>query len=149
MVIETKWFVGFDDDLSDALKIREEAFGERLAPQKSDEDSFVLVAYENGEPVATGRLYIKDGVCELGAIAVVKERRREGLGDFIVRVLTRRAFDAGFLTQSARPCAKTLKLYQNIGFKIVERYDDGGALMTREGDVGALDGCGSVKGVNI
>jgi ribosomal protein S18 acetylase RimI-like enzyme len=131
-MIETKWLVGFSDDLSDAYELRKTALG--FGPDKDDEDSFVLVAYEEGKPIATGRLYINDDICELGVLAVAKEKRGEGVGDFVARILIRRAFDRGFKTQRVRSCENAVKFYEKLGFKTIAE-DDGYTIMEREGDI--------------
>lgn len=97
--MEVKFFKGLTDD---SKKIREEVFVvEQGFKEEFDElDNYVdtMVIYEDNRPVATGRLYEIDSVnkvFKLGRIAVVKDKRKNGLGRMILAELERKAKELG------------------------------------------------------
>ena len=71
-MVYTRWFRG-NDDLQDAFAIRTKVFiqeqgvPEELEMDGSDKDAVLAVAYEDGVPVATGRIWIHEGQSIWGA----------------------------------------------------------------------------------
>lgn len=120
-MIKTRWLTQ-GNDLSDAYQIREEVFvKEQNVPMELEKDELDpiaqhIVVYENNIPLATGRLVIQDGQYLLGRIAVLKEHRGKGLGDLVVRMLVRRAFDLGAKEVHLHAQTKVQKFYEKLGF---------------------------------
>ena len=123
------------DDLSDAYKIRKEVFIKELgrAEEKVFDDldkvSVHGVVYnEKQNPVASGRIFFDGEEYRLGKIAVLKEERKNGYGDFLVRMLIDKGFEAGADIINVRTQAPTVDFYKKIGFisngEIFQDIDD-------------------------
>lgn len=144
-MIHTKWFDG-NGDLTDAHYIRTVVFvdeqGISLEEEFDGTDACAihLVAYEDGAPVATGRILKADGQLIIGRIATVKEHRKKGYGDLIVRMLIRKAFSMGEQTQHIHAQKAAQGFYEKLGFVAYgDVYDEAGIehiSMVHEGDVG-------------
>ncbi|MBZ4646053.1 MAG: family acetyltransferase YjcF [Clostridia bacterium] len=120
-MITTKWLTK-GEDLSHAYKIREEVFikeqnvPEELEKDELDKTAHHVVVYENNIPVATGRLVVTGGQYLLGRIAVLSEYRGKHLGDLVVRMLVRKAFDLGAQEVHLHAQTKVQKFYEKLGF---------------------------------
>lgn len=96
-MITNKWING-RDDISDALKIRSDVFEKELEmtdepeEDENDELSLHLVLYDDGDPVATGRIYHDGKTFRIGRCAVLKEKRGAGFGDMLIKLLLLKAF---------------------------------------------------------
>ncbi|MBQ9768164.1 MAG: GNAT family N-acetyltransferase [Lachnospiraceae bacterium] len=122
-----RYYLGLDH-MEEIQPIRREVFGAELGfPENinfddTDEIAIHAVAYKDINrtiPVATGRLH-KTGDGEdykIGRIAVKKEERGQGFGDFIVRMLVDKGLMMGAdrVIVGAQPHA--IKFYEKIGFK--------------------------------
>jgi predicted GNAT family N-acyltransferase len=153
-MIAGKWID--DGNWTDSHEIRRKVFiNEQNVPPEleidgTDEFAKGLVVYDNGIPAATGRLIMLEGPegCSLqsqknmtvGRVAVLKEYRGQGLGDLVVRMLIRRAFEEGHTTQVAHVQTHARGFYAKLGFyEVGEEYLDAGIphiTMVHEGDVG-------------
>ncbi len=107
-----------------AKTIREEIFmkeqGFQIEFDEIDPIAWHLLVYLDGSPVATGRLYEKEGrpgTYLLGRIAVMKPWRGRHLGEFVVRRLEEFAQMKGakFLELSAQMQAK--EFYEKLGYQ--------------------------------
>lgn len=96
-MITNKW-IGGSDDISEPLALREEIFVDELGmdeePERDENDplSMHLVLYDDGAPVATGRLYHDGKTFRIGRCCVKKEARGQGFGDMLVKLLLMKAF---------------------------------------------------------
>jgi len=122
-----RYYLGLDH-MEEIEPIRREVFGAELGFPKNinfdeiDEIAIHAVVYKDINrtiPVATGRLY-KTGEGQdykIGRIAVKKEERGQGFGDFIVRMLVDKGLMMGAdrVIVGAQPHA--IKFYEKIGFK--------------------------------
>ncbi len=139
-----RWIEG-GGDISDALKLRREVFiieqhtPEDVEMDGRDGEALHLVVYDGGVPVASGRILVEDGRCMLGRICVVKSRRGENLGDFTVRAMIRRAFDAGCTEQFIHAQTYARPFYELLGFEAFgdefEEADIPHIAMKRAGDI--------------
>lgn len=99
-MFKANWVSGAGD-ITIAEAIREEVFcdeqGYSCEAEYDDMDKIAqhLIVIEDGEPVATGRLFEKDGVYMLGRIAVRKRFRNQGFGDMVVRLMLDKALGMG------------------------------------------------------
>lgn len=122
-----RYYLGLEH-MEEIEPIRREVFGSELGfPENinfddTDETAVHAVAYKDINrtiPVATGRLYkIGDGEdYKIGRIAVKKEERGQGFGDFIVRMLVDKGLMMGAdrVIVGAQPHA--IKFYEKIGFQ--------------------------------
>lgn len=150
MYIQGKYLLAGLHDISECLAIRKEVFGgEQNFPSAAAEDAddksavFVL-AYQteiehnstyNVEneikktermiPVGTGRLLFLGDIYKIGRIAVKKEFRGQGYGDFIVRMLVDKAFLMGAKEVFVGAQEHAIPFYEKIGFiKQEESYEE-------------------------
>jgi len=143
-MISTKWFTGAAD-LGDASAVRRVVFideqnvSEEEEWDGTDAAAIHLVAYEGGKPVATGRILIDGDEFLLGRIAVLKEYRKQGFGDFIMRLLIRRAFELGGTRQVIHAQLQAKGFYEKLGFvPFGEEFMEANiphTMMAREGDI--------------
>lgn len=120
-MFSTKWFDGCED-FEDVRKVRipvfcdEQGVPEELVFDLEDKNAMVVVVYDNGSPVATGRV-IKDGdKMLLGRIAVLKQFRGMKYGDLVVRMLIRKCYDSGFKKQYVHAQLQARGFYERLGF---------------------------------
>ena len=144
-MIKTKWLIP-GHSLEDAYRIRTEVFvKEQNVPVDLEMDALDasaqhLVVYDHDSAVATGRLVITNGQYLLGRIAVLKEHRGKHLGDLVVRMLVRRAFEMGAQEVHLHAQTWVQKFYEKLGFTTYgEIYDEAGIdhiNMVKKEDVG-------------
>ncbi|HOV70150.1 MAG TPA: GNAT family N-acetyltransferase [Clostridia bacterium] len=123
-MIQTKWLVG-KPGLEAAREIREKVFvREQFTPRGEEFDNIDdycdhLIVYDNGIPVGTGRLYVRNGEYIPSRIAVIKEARGKGIGDLIMKLLLHRGISKGAKSFriSAQRYAKGF--YERYGFRQV------------------------------
>jgi predicted GNAT family N-acyltransferase len=133
-------------DLSDAHLIRREVFiNEQRVPESielddTDGDAVHLVLYDNGTPAATGRMRVTDEGLVIGRVAVLKAYRGQGFGDLVMRMLIRRAVEAGFGAQTVHAQITARGFYEKLGFEAYgEEFIEAGIAhisMRHDGDVG-------------
>ena len=143
-MISTKWFTGAAD-LGDASAIRRVVFideqnvSEEEEWDGTDAGAIHLVVYDNAVPVATGRILIEGEDFHLGRIAVLKEYRKQGLGDFLMRLLIRRAFELGGTRQVIHAQLQAKGFYEKLGFAAYgDEFIEANiphTMMAREGDI--------------
>ena len=144
-MITTEWHTG-DKDLHEIHAIRRAVFMEEQGVSEEDEmdgtdaGAIHLLVCDGGVPVATGRLLIDGDIYTLGRIAVIKERRGKGYGDFTVRLLIRRAYELGGNEQRLHSQSHAVGFYEKLGFVAeTDEYMEAGIPhvgMVRCGDIG-------------
>ena len=123
-MITAEWFAG-DGDLTDIHAIRRAVFiGEQGVSEAeemdgTDMEAMHLLVKDNGAPVATGRIIIIDEKFYIGRVAVMKNHRGKKYGDFIMRLLIRKAFDMGGIEQHLHAQTQARGFYEKLGFKTV------------------------------
>ena len=130
-------------DLSEVHAIRHKVFcEEQSVPEKIEKDGLDasavhVLSYVNGTPAATGRLLVPEFI--IGRIAVLPQFRGIGLGDLVVRLLIRAAFDMGGEQQVVHSQVQVQGFYEKLGFvPRGEVYEEAGIphiTMIREGDI--------------
>lgn len=135
MYIQGKYLLAGLHDISECIAIRKEVFGgEQNFPSAAAEDAedrsavFVL-AYQTGKDnmvsVGTGRLVFLGDIYKIGRIAVKREFRGQGYGDFIVRMLVDKAFLMGAKEVFVGAQEHAIPFYEKIGFiKQEESYEE-------------------------
>ena len=110
-MITNKWFKG-EENITEIIKLRRKIFGVE-GKDEYDKFSFNLGIYENGEKlVGIGRLAVKEDKFFIDYIGVDERYRRKYYGDFILRVLIKKAFDLGLnkiYIESSREFGEYLK----------------------------------------
>ncbi|MCR5824540.1 MAG: GNAT family N-acetyltransferase [Lachnospiraceae bacterium] len=139
MYITGKYILGGLGDLSEVFTIREKVFCEEQGlplekeQDEDDKEAIFALAFEEGEdfkkPVATGRLLFLGEKFKLGKIATLKEYRKMGYGDFVVRMLIDKAFTMGAKEIFVDAQIPAVDFYKTIGFRCVgEPFDDEGIM---------------------
>lgn len=125
-------YLSIQDDLSEVYRVRQEVFEvEQKMPQERDDldaISMHVILYDDDVTVGTGRIAFDGETFEISKVAVLADRRRQGYGDFIVRMLLDRAFQAGGTEIFLDAVAEAVPFFQSIGFKANgEEYEKDGA----------------------
>ena len=99
-----------------------------------------LIMYDGEKAVATGQLCFDGEYFMIGRVAVVSANRGNGLGDFVMRCLIRRAFDMGGEDVYINASEEVRGFFEKLGFKPVskplEKSFATRVLMKRSGDIG-------------
>ena len=137
-MVEGQWFAP-GAEIERALEIRRAVFG-RGADELDALSWNVLVRYE-GEDAATGRLWWQEGAFWLGDIAVLPEKRRQGLGDLTLRLLLFKAEShAARLLRLVSP-SEIAPFFARLGFRTEETREGGVVAMSLRGEDLCLDSC--------
>ena len=145
-MIASEWLLGINEsDLSEIRKIRHTVFcKEQQVPESVEIDGFDQSAIHvltsmNNIPAATGRLLVTTDEFIIGRVAVLPEFRKKRLGDLVVRLLIRTAFDMGGKRQIVHAQLSAQDFYKKLGFTAIgEAYEEAGIphiTMVHEGDV--------------
>lgn len=128
-------YLFYNDDLSDAFKIREQVFqieqnvDKEIEFDQLDDEAIHVVVYEKDSPVATGRLLFDGKEFHIGRIAVLKEKRGKKYGDFTVRMLIDKAFLMGAEEVTLGAQLQVIDFYKKIGFiPYGEEYEEAGIM---------------------
>jgi len=134
-MITTKWVLG-NRNLTDIHNMRRIVFmEEQNVPEEEemivweDEASTHLIIYENGSPVATGRIMVHEDKFSMGRIAVYKEHRGKGYGKLVTEELINKAFLMGAAKIEIHAQTHALGFYQSFGFEVCsEEYEEAGIM---------------------
>ena len=114
--------VTYDKLHTDAIMIRkvvfedEQGFEEEFDEIDENDIAKHMVFYKGGEPIGTCRYYMQDGEYRIGRIAVIKEYRGKGLGEFIVRVAEDKVFEIGGRESVLSAQVRAKGFYEKIGY---------------------------------
>lgn len=121
-----RYYLGLER-MEEIAPIRRKVFGteqgisEDIIFDETDETAIHALAYKDINrtiPVASGRLYkTEKGDYKIGRIAVVKEERGQGFGDFIVRMLVDKALMMGADRVIVGSQPHAVRFYEKIGFR--------------------------------
>ncbi|MTI20010.1 GNAT family N-acetyltransferase [Fulvivirga sp. RKSG066] len=117
-----------NEDYNDALEIRDMVFRvEQNIPRELDDDGFDelsihAIAYEDETPVATGRLFVKEGRGTLARIAVLKDQRGKGYASIIVNALEEEAVKQEVYYLELHPHTYLFDFYSRLGYRKDESY---------------------------
>ena len=120
-MLTLKWFFG-DKGLEDAYAVRQAVFVHEQNIDETEEydgtDSACvhLVAYEDGAPIATGRIMILADEYVIGRVAVLKAHRGKGLGAGIMQALIEACCAMGGDRQTLHSQAHARGFYEKLGF---------------------------------
>ncbi|MCL1989232.1 MAG: GNAT family N-acetyltransferase [Firmicutes bacterium] len=147
-MITSEIILGVDEtaieSLNKAKKIRYAVFCEEQQISQAIEDDGLdtaavhVITSMNGEPVATGRLLVGEDFT-ISRVAVLPQHRKLGLGDLVVRILIRVAFDMGATEQIVHSQLSAKQFYEKLNFTAIgEPYTEAGIshiTMVHKGDV--------------
>ncbi|MEF9989043.1 MAG: GNAT family N-acetyltransferase [Christensenellaceae bacterium] len=131
-MITNEWICGNCDisvpiGLRKAVFVCEQGFEDCEEIDEFDAQAMHVVVYDEGVPIGTGRVYHDGKTFRIGRICVLKEKRKQGVGDLIMRVLLIKAFE--FQPSEVRLDAqkRVMAFYENFGFAVCgEELLDGG-----------------------
>jgi predicted GNAT family N-acyltransferase len=93
--------------------VEEQGVPREIELDEHDAASIHVVAFEDGKPVATGRL-LPDG--HIGRMAVLKDWRRRGIGALMLKALAERAKERGDTEIVLSAQVKAVPFYRAHGF---------------------------------
>lgn len=154
-MLTNKW-IGGNGDLTDAFALRRVVFVEEQNVDEAHEfdeldgQSMHVVLYDDGKPIATGRVWHDGKTWRIGRCCVIKEERGGGIGDLLIKLLILKAFE--FNPTEVRIHAQVYAegFYKRYGFeRVSEEYEEEGIphvtmRMTKETMVFPTD-CGNDK----
>jgi len=137
-MITSRWFKG-KKELIEVIKLRKEIFGEGSGEDIYDEFSFNIGIYEdNNNIVGIGRLLSKEGNFFIDNLGVKKEFQRKYYGDFMLRILIRKAYEIGIDKIYVQCNEDVVDFFKKLDFK-EENSNKDTYLLSRGGDV--TSGC--------
>jgi|SRR6056297_2294886 len=136
-MITSRWFKG-NEELAEIIELRKEIFGEDSILDFYDEFSFNLGIYEDEKLAGIGRLLSKKGKFFIDNFGVKKIFRNKYYGDFMIRILIRKAYDMGIEKIYIECKEDTAGFYEKLGFK-EEKKEGNKRILFREGDI--TSGC--------
>ncbi|SFA84224.1 Predicted N-acyltransferase, GNAT family [Acetitomaculum ruminis DSM 5522] len=124
-------YLSVEDDMSQVKNIREKVFNEELkVPKEANTDGLdkmamsVILDHE-GKKVATGRMRFDGEEFIMDQVAVLKEERGQGYGDFVVRMLLDKVFMSNGTDINTDVVKGTEGFFETIGFWVTgEEFKD-------------------------
>lgn len=127
-MVEIKWY-HHTNDLNDAHRLRQTVFideqgiSEAYEWDQNDFEAYHVVVYEEGKPVATGRLVVDGTYYLIGRIAALKECRGKKFGDLVVSKLLEKCISLGAQEVHVSAQVRAIPFYEKMGFhKIGKEY---------------------------
>ncbi|WP_373898066.1 GNAT family N-acetyltransferase [Haloimpatiens sp. FM7315] len=122
MIFKNKWSQGMDD-FKDALFVRTEVFvKEQNVPLDMELDeydnlAYHLVIYDNDKPIGVGRFVKIEDYYLIGRVAILKEYRGKGYGEFIMKSIIKKVKELGGKKIKLHAQVHAEKFYEKLGFK--------------------------------
>ncbi len=137
-MITSRWFKG-KEELGEVIELRKEIFGENSGEDFYDEFSFNIGIFEdNDNIVGIGRLLSKEGKFFIDNFGVKKEFQRKYYGDFMLRILIRKAYEIGIKKIYVQCGEDVVDFFKKLDFE--EENSNGNTyILSRGGDV--TSGC--------
>ncbi|HEY3842458.1 MAG TPA: GNAT family N-acetyltransferase [Acidimicrobiales bacterium] len=95
---------------------------DRPGPLLADEDTIVVVAYRDEQPVAAALTYLSDGVAGLQWVGTVAAVRQMGLGRTVTEWATNVAFDRGATCCTLQASPMGEPIYARLGYETLYHY---------------------------
>jgi len=145
-MVSSEWILGINEtDLKEVHAIRhavfcqEQQIAESIEQDGLDTSGIHVLVSIDGTPAATGRLLVNAEDFTIGRVAVLPQFRGMRLGDFVMRLLIRTAFDMGGERQVVHSQLLVAEFYEKLGFvRVGEVYEEAGIAhitMERFGDI--------------
>lgn len=133
-LIEGKYLYGCSSDLSKIYEIRRKVFvdeyffTENAIIDGLDSLSIHALISVSGKILGCGRITFDGYLYTISQIAILKEERNNGYGDFLVRMLLDKGFLLGAKNILVKSKLSAVKFYEKLGFSIIlpEYLDDFG-----------------------
>ncbi|MBR4306005.1 MAG: GNAT family N-acetyltransferase [Ruminiclostridium sp.] len=90
MKLSTVCFKGNENPFFEAAgKIREDVFlceqGFTVEYDDIDKEAYHVIVFDEDKPIATARFYGNENPVHIGRVAVIKEYRRKGIGEYLMK----------------------------------------------------------------
>lgn len=113
------------DNLSDVYTVKRKVFIDELGCSETEVfpayDMYAIhtIIYEGEKmrPVATGSILYDGSRCFINNIAVLKEYRKKGYGDFAIRMLIGKAFQSGMKSIYLKTNPDCIEFFKKFGFR--------------------------------
>lgn len=115
-MISSAW--KFGKDIPEIKEIRSSC---GLPLRQTDEKSMHLLLFDDGVPVGCGSLYF-DKEYHIGDVCVLEEKRREHIGDLLMRMLLMKGFNMLAEKIIVVATEDTLTFFEKYGFKKIENF---------------------------
>lgn len=123
-----------DEELQAALAVRRTVFvDEQGVPEHReldgrDDEATHFVAYDDGEPVGAARLREYDASTgKVERVAVVEERRGDGLGERMMDAVEEAAATAGYDELVLHAQVPVVEFYERLGYDVTsDTFEDAG-----------------------
>lgn len=112
-------------DIRKTVFVEEQHFNDEF--DEIDDIAYHTVIFDNGVPVATGRLYSsEDAIFHIGRVAVLKEYRGKGIGNMVVASLENKAAELGASEINLSAQVRVSEFYKRLGYRAVgkEYFDE-------------------------
>lgn len=121
-MITNEWITG-GSDLSVPLALRDKTFTQEQQAQDADPDVYDqqalhLVLFDDGRPVATGRIYHDGRSFRIGRCCVEKDSRGQGIGDLLVKLLLLKVFEYNPTQVRIHAQTQAAPFYERYGFVV-------------------------------
>jgi hypothetical protein len=90
----------------------------------ADENTLIVVAYQDDRPVATALTYLSDGIAGLQWVGTITEVRHQHLGRAVTVRATNAAFERGATCCTLQASPMGEPLYAKLGYEVLYRYRD-------------------------
>lgn len=114
----------YKENLTHAFQVREEVFvneqgfSKNIEQDNHDTNAWHVVLYDNGAPIATGRIFLQDNnIYSVGRVAVLKDYRSLGVGRMVMNALEEKAtqLKGGEIRLNAQK--SVAEFYKKLGYQ--------------------------------
>lgn len=117
---EFHWYTAKDAEVEACYALRQAVFVEEQGFQDEFDDidghAFHLLAAENGEPLATARLFTEEGGWHVGRICVRRQSRGSGLGRVLMDEVERFCREQGGTSLGLSAQLRAAGFYESCGY---------------------------------
>lgn len=131
MLHVTRKWLGPQEDKSDCFRLRTEVFIQEQHFENEfdeiDETARHLLLTQEGEPVATARIFEEEGRWWIGRICVVKNGRKDGIGTLVLLLCEDKIRELGGTQSSLKAQMQAKGFYEKAGYRAQgEPFEDEG-----------------------
>lgn len=113
-------FMGLNNDIINirtAVFVEEQSFKDEF--DELDKNCSHIVLYDNNNPIATCRYFLKNGIYHIGRVAILKEYRGKHLGNEIMNIAEQEIKNEGGKKIKVSAQIRVKEFYEKLGYKEV------------------------------
>lgn len=113
-------FMGLNNDIINirtAVFVEEQSFKDEF--DELDKNCSHIVLYDNNNPIATCRYFLKNGIYHIGRVAILKEYRGKHLGNEIMNIAEQEIKNEGGKKIEVSAQIRVKEFYEKLGYKEV------------------------------